>query len=278
MTKPQQQPLYTPPKNLITNLDRFRHFINRRYSLTLTTYPELHNFSTTRLADFWLAIWDFCDIKSPGPPGPVFADHQNASAEAKDIPPIDTFPKFFEYASINYAENALKGQDDDLAVIDMNETNQQSPDRYTWKEMRALVARYAALLRREGVGLGDVIVLVGGNSARSLALLLAAASIGAVFSSFAHDVGEKALADRVGQLQPRILFVECRYRYNGKVNDITGKIRSAVRAVERPPRMVVLKGEVSEFKNASRIEDLMEKESAEDLTFTHVPCKSILRP
>lgn len=85
----------------------------------------------------------------------------------------------------------LCGKDEELAVIDMNEHNRDSPTRYTWQDLRKLVARYAGVLKRAGLKQGDVIVLVGGNSARSLAFLLAAASIGCIFSSFAHDIGEK---------------------------------------------------------------------------------------
>ena len=70
---------------------------------------------------------------------------------------IDKFPKFFQDARLNYAENMLCGDDDAIAVIEMNETNQQNPRKYTWEDLKTLVAKYAGLLSRSGVEQGDVV-------------------------------------------------------------------------------------------------------------------------
>lgn len=59
---------------------------------------------------------------------------------------------------MNYAENLLCGDDDAVAVIEMNEQNLGSPRKYTWKELRQLVAKYAGILHRAGLKQGEVVV------------------------------------------------------------------------------------------------------------------------
>ena len=71
--------------------------------------------------------------------------------------PIDHFPRFFEDARLNFAENLLCGDDDELAVITMGEANLWSPQRYSWRELRQLVGKYASALRRSGVKQGEVV-------------------------------------------------------------------------------------------------------------------------
>ena len=94
-----------------------------------------------------MSVWNFTNIKASRHPTKAIDD--NAS--------IDSFPKFFEDARLNYAENMLCGDDDAIAIIEMNELNQQDPKKYTWKDLKGLVAKYAGLLRRSGVGVGDVV-------------------------------------------------------------------------------------------------------------------------
>lgn len=82
--------------------------------------------------------------------------------------------------------------------------------------------------------------MVGSNCTRSLALFLATASIGAIFSSFATDVGEKALTDRLSQINPRIVFAESSYEYNGKAHDISSKITTSAAALGGIPKCLLV--------------------------------------
>ena len=252
-------PIYKPAAGFQSQTDHFREFVNERYSLQLQNYHELHHFSVTRLNDFWLAVWDFVAIRSPTRPIRAIDD----GARIVDI------PKFFESTRLNYAENLLRGAPDAVAVIEMNELNQKSPTKYTWNDMRTLTARYAALLYREDVKKGDVVVIIGGNCVRSLALLCAVASIGAMIASFAQDMGEQALNDRVGQLKPKIIIAETLYRYNGKDHDIVEKVKIAT-SLNKATLLIV--------KNGGRLppgaryfEDMVGDEQADDLRYEQVP-------
>ncbi|OQU97807.1 hypothetical protein CLAIMM_03691 isoform 2 [Cladophialophora immunda] len=230
-------PVYTPPPGLETALDDFRSYVNRRYGLQLQTYDDLHAFSVNRLNDFWMAIWRFLDIKASV--HPEKAVDQNT--------PIDQFPLFFEEARLNFAENMLRGDDDQIAVIDVNEQNLRSPQQYTWRELRGLVHTYAKALRRSGVAKGDVVALIGSNCARSLALLLATAAVGGIFASFATDIGDKALNDRLGQIEPRVVVTESSYSYNGKRIDIAAKVDGWTNKATSPLKLVVI-GDTMGFK------------------------------
>ena len=122
---------------------------------------------------------------------------------------IDQFPRFFEDARLNFAENILAGNDANVAVIDIQEESLWSPRKYTWRQLRDTVALYVGALHRLGLERNGVVAgtsseighglstkfraVIGSNCVRSLALLLATAAMGGVFASFATDIGEKVL-------------------------------------------------------------------------------------
>ncbi|KIW99293.1 acetoacetate-CoA ligase [Cladophialophora bantiana CBS 173.52] len=216
-------PTYVPPPGLRTKLDDFREYLNDKYGQQLTTYADLHAFSTNRLNDFWLSLWNFAGIKESAHPAKAIDD--NAV--------IDRFPSFFEGARLNFSENILAGKADGVAVIDMNESNISQPERYSWQDLRELTRQYSDALKSSGLKKGEVVALVGSNCIRSLALLLATAAVGGIFSSFATDMGEKALDDRLQLLKPRLLIAESIYSYKGKRHDISYKLDSSIKKLQQ---------------------------------------------
>jgi acetoacetyl-CoA synthetase len=88
----------------------------------------------------------------------------------------------------------------------------------------------------------EVQVVVGSNCVRSLALQLATGALGGVFASFATDIGEKALSDRLQVLEPRLFFAETSYSYNGKQINILEKTENVFRKLERGSCELVLIG------------------------------------
>lgn len=207
-------PAYTPPPGIHTPLEDFIEHVQAEHSIRINSYHDLHDFSINRMNDFWMSFWNF---------GKVRASRHPSTAVDESLR-IDEFPKFFEDARLNFAENIICGKDDDLAIISINEKTTDCPERFTWSEMRAWTARYAGALRAAGVVKGDYMVSIGSNCFRSLAILLAAASVGAIIANFATDIGEKALEDRLDQLRPKLIIAETEYSYNGKTNNIEGKI------------------------------------------------------
>ncbi|GIZ44346.1 hypothetical protein CKM354_000754600 [Cercospora kikuchii] len=208
------KPAYVPPAGIRTPLEDFTEHIERHYEIKISSYHDLHNFSVNRMNEFWLSFWKFAGITA--------SRHPTTAVNEKLR--IDQIPRFFEYARLNFAENLLCGNDDDLAILSISERTLDSPERYTWKDMREMTAKFAATLTAVGVSRGDYMVSIGSNCARSLGILLAAASIGAVIANFAMDIGEKALKDRLEQLRPKLIIAETEYAYNGKTHNIEDKI------------------------------------------------------
>lgn len=95
--------------------------------------------------------------------------------------PIDQFPRFFEDARMNFAENMLCGKDDDLAIISVGEDNLWSPHKYTWKELRKMVAKYADALSGSGLRKGEVVA----------GMLFLAASDAIFYETFIHALTAK---------------------------------------------------------------------------------------
>ena len=157
-----QQPIYTPPHPIpITNISRFTAHLNTTLSISppLKSYDDLHRFSITDLNAFWLNFWSFANIKASIPL--THAISNDAS--------ITSIPKFFDGARLNYAENLLfnaAAVDDAVAMTEIDESilsNRRQPRRYTWHDLRRIVARYAGVLTRSGVTDGDAVVAIGGQ-------------------------------------------------------------------------------------------------------------------
>ena len=141
--------------------------------------------------------------------------------------------RFFPEATLNFAENLLRGRDGDEALVFRDEGGDTR--RLTFAELRRAVVQAAAALRARGVGIGDRVAAWLPNAPETIIVLLAAASIGAVFSSASPDFGVQGVLDRFGQIAPKVLFVCDGYRYDGKRIDCLGK---AAEVAARLPGLV----------------------------------------
>ena len=206
MTMPDA-PLWVPPKQALTHapMARFMHVLNARHGTQLADFSALHDFSVSRLEDFWRAVWDFGGVL--GAPG------------ARVLEPHEIFRKarFFPDATLNVAENLLRHAEtapNAPALVALREWGARKV--VTWRELRDEVAAFAAALQQAGVKSGDRVAGVVPNSEHAIVAFLACASIGAIWSSASPDFGARALLDRFGQLEPRLLLAAESYQYNGR--------------------------------------------------------------
>ena len=81
------------------------------------------------------------------------------------------------------------------------------------------MARVAGALAADGVGPGDRVAGFLPNIPEAVIAMLAAASLGAVWSSCSPDFGVQGVLDRFGQIEPKVLFTADGYRYGGKAHD-----------------------------------------------------------
>lgn len=179
--------------------------------LGFTSYDQLHRWSIETPALFWSRAWDDCRI--------IGHKGSNFYAPGKDF----ISAKFFSDATLNVAENLLsKGDDAGIAIISLLEDGTRS--EITWGQLRAQVAATTAAMKAAGVVTGDRVVAWVPNVTETIIYALGALSIGAIVSTASPDFAPKAVQDRFGQIEPKILLAADSYQYNGKTFDCASKI------------------------------------------------------
>jgi acetoacetyl-CoA synthetase len=139
---------------------------------------------------------------------------------------IKEVPRWFPDARLNYAENMLWRTDDGIAITETNETGHVAS--YSYRELRELVRKFAAALKLHGLQPGDRVAAIIANRTTSIAIALATASLGGVFTSTATDMGVKGILDRYRQVLPKFIFSETEAIYAGKTFDMIPKVSEVV--------------------------------------------------
>jgi acetoacetyl-CoA synthetase len=200
--------LWTPEPAAVasTAIGRFAE----RQGFAADDYAGLHRWSVEDIEAFWAAAAEFLGV--------VFHDRPTATLGSRQMPGAEWFPG----ATLNYAEHALTPgpgrADDDLAVVFVREDGVEHEVRHA--ELRELVGRARAGLVRIGVGRDDRVVALAPNSVETLVTFLAAASLGAIWSSCSPDFGARAVHDRFAQIEPTVLLAVDGYAYGGKRYDV----------------------------------------------------------
>ena len=198
--------LWEPSKGRLSQarISAYMSWLADRKGLSFDSYDAVWRWSVTDVDAFWESVWDYFEVLGVRGDGPV---------RAGSMPGVSWFPG----ASVNYARQALRRRDDHPAVIARSEAG--AGPTLTYAELADAVARAAAGLRSLGVGRGDRVVAYAPNTPETLIAFLAAASIGAVWSSCSPDFGAPSVIDRFAQIEPKILVAVDGYRYNGKAYD-----------------------------------------------------------
>jgi acetoacetyl-CoA synthetase len=222
-------PLWVPSNKVKqrATITSFMALINRRYGISSETYAQLHEWSVENIPDFWAAMWSFAEIKTSRPYDRVVED-------------LGVFPgtRWFPGARLNFAENLLRHRDDRPALIFHGET--QRTASLSYQELHHAVAQLAQALRGLGLKPGDRVAAYMPNMIQTVVAMLAATSVGAVWSSCATDIGPQAALERLGQLRPRVLFTVDGYFYRGKVFDCLRNAASIATGIPSIEKTVVV--------------------------------------
>jgi acetoacetyl-CoA synthetase len=198
----------------VSRMTAFRRQWAARGGPSTTDFRSLHAASIADPEGFWSTLWDECGVIGEKT-GPVLVDGDRMPGA-----------RFFPEARLNFAENLLRRGDDAEALVFQGET--VVTRRATWRQLNDLVSSLQQCFRAHGVAPGERIAAVLPNMPEAVATMLAAASLGAVFTSCSPDFGERGILDRFGQVAPKILVVVDGYHYAGKRIDIGAKIASVV--------------------------------------------------
>ena len=260
-----KKPLWEPSPQLVeqSNITRFRRFVNQKYSLNLNDYQELYAWSINYIPEFWTAMWEFAGIKA-----------SKGFDRVVDDPTKMPGAKWFEGARLNFAENLLRFRDDRTALIFKGETKEAK--KITYAQLYSQVAALAESLRAMGIQAGDRVVGFMPNMVETIIAMLAATSLGAVWSSCSPDFGIKGVLDRFGQIEPKVLFTADGYSYNGKSFDSLARIADIIKELPSIEQVVVVpyiqeKPDISAVPKAVHYQDFIAPESDREIEFVQVP-------
>lgn len=188
---PMTSPAYKPLIRL------YQDWLSEQRGLSFESYRALWQWSTTDLDAFWQSIWDYADLRSPTPHTAVLGRNVMPGAE------------WFPGAQANYAQQVFRHVDaahaaGQPAVISDNEKGEVR--ELSWPELKRQTASLALHLQAQGVQPGDRVAAYLPNRPETIVAFLAVASIGAVWSVCAPDMGTNAVLDRFSQIEPKVLI------------------------------------------------------------------------
>lgn len=258
-------PLWTPPEERVknANMTRFIKFVNERYSQNLSDHHSLYEWSIQNRENFWESVWVFGNIIASKPYEKVLEDSATMIGA-----------KWFIGARLSFAENLLRFRDDRTAIVFKGEG--RDAKRLSFSELYDAVARMAKALRDAGVVTGDRVAGYVPNMTESIIAMLAAASVGAIWSSCSPDFGIKGVLDRFGQIEPKILFTADGYLYNGKTLDCLERIGGIIKQLPSIQKVVVIpytreRADISTIPNSVHYEDFISKEKGLEIVFEQLP-------
>ena len=236
------EPIWEPSAERIAgaNLTKFIAQVRQLGDRTASIgeYDALYDWSVRDLELFWLEVVRFCGV-TWGMRDPALACERPLIGRDRVAPPDPVLgPRWFVGSRLNFAENLLRHRDERDALVAWNERGFQR--RITYAELHAEVARVAAALRDAGIGPGDRVAGFMPNIPETVVAMLAATSIGAVWSSCSPDFGVGGVLDRFGQIQPRVLFCAESYLYNGREIDCLQRVREIAERIPEIERVVVV--------------------------------------
>lgn len=210
-----------------TNIHAFMEAVNRQEGTHFQGYKELYRWSVEKPEKFWDILFKFLDILHYTP-------------YEKTVDDITRFPgaKWFPGCTLNYAENMLRRGDSDEPCLIFRGEN-QIRRVWSWREVRHEVFSLATALRKLGVAPGDAVAAYMPNMPETIIAMLATAAVGAVWCSCATDIGPGAAYDRLGQVEPKVLFTTDGYLYKGKTFDTTQNAAKVAERMEKLQQVVV---------------------------------------
>ena len=258
-----EHPLWQPSQAQIeaSPMTEFMRFCETHAGSAFADYDSFHQWSITERGAFWNAVWDHCGIV--GDKGTTVLSDHGHMLEAR----------FFPDAKLNFAENLLKETGSGDALVFRGEDKVSY--RWSWDELHQTVSRLQQAMAAMGIGAGDRVAAMMPNMPETYALMLAATSLGAIWSSCSPDFGEQGVLDRFGQIGPK-LFIACdAYWYAGKKQDVADKVRTVSAKLNVPVLVVLYAGDAdtlaSSLADGRTFAQFIAPFAAKPVEFTRMP-------
>jgi len=249
-TPADRPPLWSPSpaRAAASQLAAFARQVQRAAGIALVTadgvpdYQALHRWSLDAPADFWAAVWRFGAVRGRGHGADADADQpwDDVLVGGSRMAPPDPVlgPRWFPGARLNFAEHLLRWRDEGEAIVSWNEGGRR--DALSRAGLFRQVQQAAGALRAAGVAPGDRVAAFLPNIPETVVAMLAATSLGAIWSSCSPDFGVNGVLDRFGQIAPRVLIACDGYRYAGKAIDTTARVREIAERIPAIERVVMV--------------------------------------
>ncbi|KAJ5921614.1 hypothetical protein N7454_009088 [Penicillium verhagenii] len=262
-------PVWTPtvPHDQIP-MNIYRAHVNKKFNQDLRSSQELHHWSIRNLQDFWMDLHSYTGIIPPLPPTITKA------FDAKV--PMENVPEFFRGATVNYAENVISGRDPTkTALVGIREGHGLSGEVWTWGLLWENVRKARSALLQTGIQEGDRVAAIISTSVWSVGLFLATASIGAIWTSIAPDLGDEGCISRLLQVKPSLLFADAESTYKGTMRSNVLKIQNIVQTIQVRPMVFLIPISGADEGVYSTLEEFLSKSNPDDalhfkrLSFSH---------
>ncbi|KAF2148259.1 acetoacetate-CoA ligase, partial [Myriangium duriaei CBS 260.36] len=236
--------------------------VNKKYNKNLTTYNQLYQWSIDNVAEFWSETWQHVGIRASKPFEKAISDEDTMWPR----------PDFFPGAELNFAENLLfPTQHVDPSSLAVLAATEVSREQVTWAQLRERVRQCQAVMVAAGVQTGDRVAAMLANTTNALVTVLAAASIGAIWTGVSPDSGVKAVLDRLQQIEPVLLLCDNAVIYNGKIHPTLAKVEEISLALSSLRKVIV-------FETVPSVQITFANESLQSLASSYGAAVSKISP
>ena len=242
-----------------TNIYKLKQYINKKYSLDISNYNQLHRWSIQNIDLFWEVMWEKLDI--------VFSEKYTSVIENENSM-LES--NWFLNSRLNFSENLLKIKSNSIAIEFVNEQGKHK--KISYKELYLQVSKVAHSFRNLGLEKGDRVAALMPNIPETVISMLAVSSIGAIWSSCSPDFGSKGILDRFDQIKPEIIISVNGYYFKNKIFNIDDKIANILNKIPSIKHAVLVDYLESGINNENYLswDELLDNNS-NDINFEQLP-------
>ena len=219
-----------------SNIKKFSNLIEKKYNINFeNNFQKFHKWSVSNLEKFWSEYWDFGEIKGDKGSQIISKDkifHRN---------------KFFKDSKLNFAENLLSKNNDEIAIHSLKENGEH--ENISWEQLNINVKKLSSFFKFFDLKKGDRIAGYVPNTIETIVSFLATSKNGLIWSSCSPDFGVQGVIDRFKQIEPKILVTCDQYNYNGKKIDILNRIPAILEAIPSIKKVIVFNYDKNESSN-----------------------------
>ena len=223
-----------------TNLALYSNFIKKSYKVNSSNdFNKIWKWSVDNPKFFWKSIWDFTKVK--GELGNILLQESDVFFKNK----------FFYDTRLSYAENLLKKNNKNPAIIFKSENGYKTI--LSWKDLNFNVAQISEWMKLNGINKGDRVAAYLPNLPETVIAYISTSTLGAIWSSCSPDFGTAGVIDRFSQISPKILFIGDKYFYNGKKINILERLPEILNKVPSINKVVVVSYPGTEIEEKNNI-------------------------